>query len=173
VFEVVTQTMIEGMKLVYKRQATTGFIVRHATVSNCLVNMISGEQYREHVMPYDKRISDSFDYFGIHNCAWNVDPYIAHYASIRTLGYVDMGLDSDLARVKRLCPNTRRAVMYNPKDLTSKTIEGIQADMVRIRKELSPCDIVMADIEYGTPDQRVLEFAEAAETALRTVTPEE
>ncbi|HOJ32420.1 MAG TPA: uroporphyrinogen decarboxylase family protein [Candidatus Hydrogenedentes bacterium] len=173
VFEVVTLTMIEGMKLVYRRQAATGFIVRHASVSNCLVNMISGEQYREFIMPYDKRISDSFDYFGIHNCAWNVDPYIPYYASIRTLGYIDMGLDSDLARVKKFCPNTRRAVMYNPKDLTSKTVDEIQDDIFRIRKELSPCDIVMADIEYGTPDQRVLEFAEAAEIAIRTVTPEE
>lgn len=171
-FEVVTQTMINGMKTVYERQRKTGYVVRHATVSNCLVNMLSPEQYREHLMPYDKRISDAFQYFGIHNCAWNVDPYIEDYARIRTLGYVDMGLDSDLRRAKALCPNTRRAVMYTPTDLISKSLEAIRADMLRIRRELSPCDIVMADIEYETPDERVLAFAEAAHEALISASPE-
>ena len=165
-FDVVSRTMIEGMRLVYERQRAAGVVVRHATVSNCVVNMVSPDQYREHLLPYDQRISDAFEHFGIHNCAWNVDPYIEDYASIRTLGYVDMGLESDLARVKRLCPDTRRAIMYTPTDLVNKPLEGIRADLERVRRELSPCDIVMADIDPGTPDERVLEFARIAEETL-------
>ncbi len=167
VFHVVAETMIAGMKHLYSLQAETGFYVRHATLSNCLVNMLSPDQYREHVMPYDKMISDSFEYFGIHNCAWNVDPYIQDYARIRVLGYVDMGLDSNLRRVKELCPDTRRAVMYNPKDLANKSPDDIRKDLFRIRRELSPCDIVMADIDVDTPDDRVHFFARVAEEACR------
>ncbi len=165
-FDVITRTMIEGMRCVYERQRKTGVVVRHATISNCVVNMVSPEIYREHLMPYDQRISDSFEYFGIHNCAWNVDPYIEDYARIRTLGYVDMGLESDLARAKALCPNTRRALMYTPKALASKSLDELYADLSRVRRELSPCDIVMADIDHDTPDERVIAFAELAEKTL-------
>lgn len=166
VFDVVARTMIACARRVYERQRRSGFIVRHFTVSNCLVNMLHPQQYRYYLMPYDKRISAAFEHFGIHNCAWNVDPYIEDYAGIRTLGYVDMGLESDLARVKRLCPNTRRAVMYKPTDLANKPLEDIWEDLVRIRRQLSPCDIVMADIDAGTPDERVAAFARLAEESL-------
>ena len=161
-FDIVAQTMIDGMRLIYDRQQRTGFIVRHATVSNCLVNMVSPEIYREHLLPYDKTIAAEFEKFGIHNCAWNVDPYILDYASVAKLGYVDMGLDSDLAKAKRLCPDTRRAVMYTPTDLANKSLDTIRADLARIRTDLSPCDIVMADIDSEVPDQRVLDFAQLA-----------
>lgn len=165
-FEVLARTMIAGMRCVYERQRRTGVIVRHATVSNCVVNMVSADHYREFLFPYDKMISEAFDCFGIHNCAWNVDPYIEDYARIQTMGYVDMGLQSDLARAKRLCPSARRAIMYTPTDLAAKPLHEIQADLVRIRKELSPCDIVMADIDHGTPDERVIAFARLAEETL-------
>jgi len=161
-FDVVTETMILGAKTIYARQQETGFEVRHFVVSNCLVNMVSPDHYRDHLMPYDQRISDAFEYFGIHNCAWNVDPYLKDYTRIRTLGYVDMGLESDLARAKKLCPDTRRAVMYTPTDLVEKTLDAIRDDLARIHRDLSPCDVVMADIDAGTPDDRVIAFAELA-----------
>ncbi|MCP4642244.1 MAG: hypothetical protein GY851_17500 [bacterium] len=166
VFEVITETMIAGARMVYERQRASGVEIRHLAVSNCLVNMVSADAYREHLMPYDKQLSDAFDHFGIHNCAWNVDPYLADYADIRTLGYVDMGIESDLVRAKELCPNTRRAVMYTPTDLANKPLDAIREDLARIRRELSPCDIVAADIEAGTPDERVMAFARMAEETL-------
>ena len=166
VFEVVTETMIAGMKAVYERQRQSGVVVRHATLSNCTVNMVSGDLYHEHLLPYDQRLSEAFDLFGIHNCAWNVDPYIDSYAGIRRLGYVDMGLESDLARVRACCPETRRAVMYTPKDLASKSLDELRADLTRIHRELGPCDVVMADIDHETPDERVLDFARLADEIL-------
>jgi len=161
-FEVLAQTAIAGMRIVYERQRRTGFEVRHATVSNCLVNMVSPEAYREHLLPYDRMIRDAFEHFGVHNCAWNVDPYIADYAAIPGLGYVDMGIESNLAQAKALCPHARRAVMYKPTDLAGKPLDAIRSDLLRIGRELSPCDIVMADIDHGTPDERVVAFAETA-----------
>jgi len=165
-FDVVANTMIAGMRLVYERQARTGFVVRHATLSNCVVNMISPELYREHVFSWDRLISESFEFFGIHNCAWNVDPYIEDYARIEKLGYVDMGIMSDLAKAKRLCPDARRAVMYTPMDLANKPADELQRDLEMIREHLSPCDIVMADVDAGTRDERVIEFARLAEATL-------
>ena len=162
-FDVLAETMVEGMRLVYARQAETGVIVQHATVSNCLVNMVSPEQYRDFLLPRDRYIAGQFSRFGVHNCAWNVNPYIEDYAAIKPLDYVDMGLDSDLKKARRLCPKTRRAVMYTPKDLCNKSPEQLRADLIRIYEELAPCDVVMADIEAGTPNARVQVFWELAE----------
>lgn len=164
-FDVISDTMIAGMRLVYARQRESGVVIRHATVSNCVVNMVSPEIYESLLLPFDRKISDSFDLFGVHNCAWNVDPYIDAYASIRKLGYVDMGLDSDLVRARRSCPDTRRAVMYTPTDLVTKSMNGLRDDLMRIYRELGPCDVVMADIDTHTADERVVAFARIAREA--------
>ena len=42
--------------------------------------------------------------------------------------------------------------------LQDATVEEIEQDMEKIARELSPCDIVMADIQASTPDERVLEL---------------
>ena len=165
-FHVVTQTMLAGMRRVYERQRATGVRVRHATVSNCLVNMVSPGQYREHLRPYDQRIAEAFDLFGIHNCAWNVNPYLDDYAAFPNLAYVDMGLDSDLPRARDICPDARRAVMYTPRDLAAKSEQQLRDDLARILCELGPCDVVMADIDDNTPDSRVAFFARAAASLL-------
>jgi hypothetical protein len=36
--------------------------------------------------------------------------------------------------------------------------EQIERDFERIAREYGPCDLVCADIESGTPDQRILEL---------------
>lgn len=165
-FQVIADTMIAGMRLVYERQRRTGILVQHATVSNCLVNMVSPELYREQLLPWDRHIAAAFPAFGIHNCAWNVDPYIEDYASVQPLGYIDMGIMSDLTRAKQLCPDARRAVMYTPTDLANKSPEELRADIGRIACELAPCDIVMADIDAQVPDKRVMEFERIARETL-------
>jgi hypothetical protein len=165
-FEVIANTMIAGMRLVYSRQGQTGVLIEHATVSNCLVNMVSPELYREQLLPWDSYIAAAFSAFGIHNCAWNVDPYIEAYASIHPLGYIDMGITSDLGKVKQFCPGARRAVMYTPMDLKEKSPEALQNDIKRIYRDLAPCDIVMADIDYEVPDNRVKEFDEIVQRVI-------
>ncbi len=156
--ECVCSTMIDGARQLHKRQQRSHVDYPFFTVSNCLVNMISPEQYKDFVMPFDLRISQAFGTLGIHNCAWNADPYIEHYAQIPNLGYIDMGVDSDLARSKRFFPGARRSVMYTPMDLNRKSISEIREDMNRITLSYAPCDIVVADIEDGTPDEKVLQF---------------
>jgi hypothetical protein len=157
-FEVIARTMIAGMRLLYTRQRESGVEVYHATVSNCVVNMLHPDHYEEFLLPWDRMIAAAFAAFGIHNCAWNADPYMEAYAAIPSLGYVDMGLDTDLRRARDRCPHARRAIMYPPQDLRNKSMPAIRDDLQRVRDELSPCDIVLADIDAGTPDERVSAF---------------
>jgi len=159
-FDCICTTMIEGAKRLHKRQLESGVKVGFFTVSNCLVNMVSPELYRDILLPFDVRIAEGFGCIGIHNCAWNADPYIGDYATVPNLGYIDMGLDSDLVRAKEAITHARRALMYTPMDLANKSLKTIRADLERVAREYAPCDVVVGDIEAGTPDERVLAFLE-------------
>lgn len=154
----VTTTMINAAKILQERQRTSGVEYTFFTVSNCLVNMIQPELYEKFVLPFDKRIAESFQSIGIHNCAWNATPYLEGYAAVPHVGYLDMGIDSDLERAKILFPNTRRSLMYTPMDLAQKSLQDIQIDLEYIAGQYGPCDVVAADIEAGTPDDKVEAF---------------
>jgi hypothetical protein len=125
--------------------------------------MIAPEQYRDLLLPFDRRLAETFGLIGIHNCAWNADAYIPHYATIPNVGYIDMGLASDLVAAQEAFPNARRAIMYTPMELANKTLEEIRKDLERIAGEYGPADIVFADIDSNTPDERVIKVIELCE----------
>jgi len=155
IFECVATTMIEGIKILHRRQSKAGVDEKFATISNCVVNMIGPDEYRGYVLPYDLKIRAEFENFGIHNCAWTVDPYMEAYATVPRLGYIDMGLDSDFVKAKELFPHTRRNILYTSMNLANKSEEQIRSDFERIAAELAPCDVGLPDIEMDVPDERV------------------
>jgi hypothetical protein len=169
-FDVVCNTMLQGIRRLHERQRAGGVDYRFATVSNCCVNMISPVQYEEFLLPYDQRIASEFDVIGIHNCAWNADPYLPLYARISNLGYIDMGIGSDLAEARRLTPHARRAVMYTPMDLADKPMETIRQDLECVARDYGPCDIVLADIDSGMSDDRVADVIALCEDLSRQYT---
>jgi hypothetical protein len=154
-FECIFLTMIDTIKRIHERQRETGVEINFITISNCLVNMISPQLYQQQLLPFDKKFEQEFGNIAIHNCAWNINPYIDDYKTFPRLGYIDMGMDSDLKRVKESFPDARRAVLYPPVDLNEKSIETIKKDLIKISDELAPCDIVFGDIEYDTPDEKI------------------
>ena len=154
-FACVAATMMDAARRLHARQAAAGFRPGFFTVSNCLVNMVSPSMYYDQLLPWDRRIAEHFGCIGIHNCAWNADPYVDAYASVPGLGYVDMGHESDLARARKAFPDARRALMYTPMDLANKPLADLRADFERIAADYAPCDLVLADIEHDTPDERV------------------
>ncbi len=173
-FACVCETMIQGIRRLHERQRVSGVDVRFVTVSNCLVNMVSPKVYRELLLPFDQQLAAVYDRIGIHNCAWSATPYLEAYAQVPGVGYIDMGIKSDLARAKALFSDARRAVMYTPMDAANKTLSEIKTDFEHIAREYAPCDLVIADLEAGTSDTRVWELVELvraiSETAGRTRT---
>ncbi len=162
-FHCVCRTMIDAAKILHSHQKETGVEIGFFTISNCLVNMLSSEFYQDFLLPFDKYIAESFGCIGVHNCAWNADPYLESYSQIPHVGYIDMGMESNLKKARRLFPAARRAIMYTPMDVANKTMEQIQVDLERIANEYGACDIVAADIEAGTPDKKVLDFIQLCE----------
>ena len=156
---IICEVMIKLAQKVQKRQRNSGFYVNHFCVSNCTVNMLSPQIYREFLLPYDKKIAESgFERFGMHTCNWNVTPYLEEIKKLPKVGYLDMGIMSDMKKVKEMFPEVRRAVMYSPVRLQEASLDELKKDMEKIYNELSPCDIVMADIQAITSDKRVNEL---------------
>ena len=73
-----------------------------------------------------------------------------------------MGTDSDLKRVRQMFPEARRAVLYTPGRVASVPEGELRKDLERIWRELSPCDVVVADIPWDTPDAAVNRFLQVA-----------
>ena len=160
-FACVCETMIQGLRRLHERQRASGVDVRFVTASNCLVNLVSPKVYHDLLLPLDQKLAAVYGCIGIHNCAWNATPYLEAYAQVPGVGYIDMGIESDLPRAKALFPAARRAVMYRPMDAADRTMPEIMADFERMAREYAPCDVVIADIEAGTPDARVAELVES------------
>jgi len=136
-------------------QRSSGFAVDLLSMSNCVMNMISPGQYEEFVLPLDRDLGTRYPRFGIHTCNWKADPYLASLRKIPRMGYLDTGIDSDLARMRALFPDTRRAVLYGPVALETKGLDALGADFRRIAALAGPCDLVLADVESTTGDDRV------------------
>jgi hypothetical protein len=152
----ISETYIEGVKAVYAVQREYGTDNTFATVANCTVNMVGPKIYGEVLLPYDVRISEQFTSLGIHNCAWTVTPYIDHYARVPRVSYIDMGIESDLARVRQVFPGARRNCLYKSIDLKNKSREEIRRDFEFIAENLAPCDVGMPDIEHDVPDEKIM-----------------
>ena len=125
IFEVVTETMIQSVKMLYARQRQAGVDNQFLSISNCTVNMAGPRPYEELLLPCDRRIRSEFQDFGIHNCAWSVTPYLDAYATIAGVGYIDMGLHSDMKKAHQLFPDARRNLLYTSMDLKDKSDEEL------------------------------------------------
>jgi hypothetical protein len=156
VFECVATTQLAGNQKVYARQKASGVDYHFGTTANCVVNMVGPALYEELLLPFDLKLRSGFENFGIHNCAWKVDPYLPGYSRVPNLGYIDMGLMSNLPEVKRMFPAARRNVIYTAMDMANKSEAQIREDFEQIARELAPCDVGMPNLEPENSDERIL-----------------
>jgi len=154
----ICETMIQAFKKIKQKQEKSGAKYKFFTVSNCSVNMISPDLYEEFILPYDLQLTKESKNLGIHNCAWNANPYLKSYAKIPSVKYIYMGEKSILIMAKKLFPSSRRAIMYSPLDFMKRDMNQIKLDLERFANQYSPCDIVLADMEDGIKTQKILDF---------------
>jgi hypothetical protein len=162
VLSAVCETTMRVVDAVYTRQARSGARRDYFVTSNCVVNMISEQQYREFIMPYDLKLYDHFPNFGIHNCGWTVDVYLSAYAEIGSLGYLDFGINSDLSRIKELFPNTILTVILNPDDILGKDQSDLEQMLQNLHDKLCKCRIILGSLDGSTPPEAVVDLFQTA-----------
>lgn len=164
-FEVIAQATIRLAQLVQARQRASGFAIDWMGVSNCTLSMISPAMYRRQLQRFDAAIAEAFERFGVHTCNWDATRYLDALCELPRVGYLDMGLETNLGRARELFPEARRAVLCDPRLLQGR---GAADEVLgRIRRELSPCDVVVADIGWDMPDEVVNGILEAAGRAVK------
>lgn len=163
-FSIICEVMIRISKMVQEKQRSSGNNVDQFVTANCTVNMVSSDLYKEYIFPYDKKLAENFERFGVHTCNWNVSPYIDELVKLPKLGFLDMGMMSDLPKVKRLFPDTNISVIYSVVSLQELSLDEIKKDMERIYREVAPCNLVMADVQASTSDERVNDFLKICST---------
>ena len=155
-FDKITATTIRLAQLVQQRQRKSGFDIDYMCVSNCTLSMISPAMYRRLLQPCDARIARSFARFGVHTCNWDATRYFSVLRELPAMGYLDMGSDSRFLQARALFPDARRAVLIHPNLLPQP--ETLKTLIHRISAELAPCDLILADIPWDTPDHQVNSF---------------
>ncbi len=156
-FQHIAQTIRDFVKLVQARQRESGFAVNQLSVSNCVMNMVSPDDYVKFLLPHDLMLSREFERFGVHTCEWNITPYIEALRSIRKMGYIDMGSMSDMRRVREVFPEARRTVLFSTTFLKKEPDEICHA-IERVARELGPCDIAIGSIDPSVTDVEVISY---------------
>jgi hypothetical protein len=152
----ISDTYLQGVKLLYAKQKGFGIEYDFATVANCTVNMVGPDLYESSLLKFDQKIAGEFPIIGIHNCAWTVTPYLELYSQIPNVAYIDMGIESDLKKARDIFPEARRNCLYKSVDLKNKSRKEIKKDFQYIAENLAPCDVGMPDIEYDVPDETIM-----------------
>jgi hypothetical protein len=109
-------------------------------------------------MPYDRRLSEHYPHFGVHNCGWKVDAYAKAYSEVRALGYLDFGIQSDLPALKRLFPGTVLTVILNPDDVIGRTPAEVRTLLETLRDSLGVCRILLGSLDGRTKSEEVEAF---------------
>ncbi|MGA2380530.1 MAG: uroporphyrinogen decarboxylase family protein [Spirochaetia bacterium] len=161
VLDMVCETTVRFADAVYERQARSGVTKNYFVTSNCVVNMISEDHYRQFVMPCDRRLSEHYTQFGVHNCGWKVDAYAKAYSEIRELGYLDFGIQSNLDALKRLFPRTVLTVILNPDDVIGRSTAEVRTMLEKLRDSLGVCRILLGSLDGRTKSREVEEFFSA------------
>jgi hypothetical protein len=162
-FNHIFETTLCLAKLVQQRQRDSGFPIDQYSSANCVVNMISPEMYEEFILPFDMKYANAFLRYGIHTCNWNATSYFEAIRKIERMGYLDMGMDSDMAKARELFPDARRGVLYSPTKIKSCELKTIKDEFEKIHADLGPCDIILADIDSDVPNEKVQAIVASAD----------
>lgn len=135
--------------------SNVGFIT-----SNCSVNLISNDLYRNFLLPCDIELSKTFSGFGIHHCGSNMERYIDSYLLIEDLAFIEIGYGSDYRAVIEKCRNKNISLRYSAVKLANTDIDTIAEELETMLKFAhdSGADIALSCV--GIDDTVSVEKAE-------------
>jgi len=154
----IAETICIMAKAVQAKQRELGWDSNQFVVSNCTLNMISPDLYEKFILPLDIKISEQFNLFGMHTCNWDVTKYIPCIQKFNKMEYLDLGMVSDMRRVRNCFPDIRRAVFYTPGKLLFLSQEQQKQEITEIFESCGPCDLILSGIDPNTTPNDVKAF---------------
>ena len=129
--------------------------------SNCSVEMISEQTYRQWLLPYEIRLAEEFPVYGIHHCGQSMQHVVKAYAEVPNLRLAEVGAFSDLAAVaKALPPDIRINARYSPVRLRKVTDGDLYTELKQMTETVpgQRLSISCVGIDSAVPDERIERF---------------
>ena len=141
---------------------------RNMFAGNCPVMMLSPRTYRETVLPADLHFRKQVQTFGLHHCG-RMDLYLEEYKKLAPIEFIEVGWGSQVAAVRKAFPEVTLDLMINIYDLQNMSRPTLRETISRMVQQAAPIsairDIWVADIGPDVPDEKVLDFIEAVNSA--------
>jgi uroporphyrinogen-III decarboxylase len=125
--------------------------------SNCSVQMISPGDYERFVLPYERRLAERLQPYGIHHCGHNMHLFAGRYAQTPA-SLFDIGWGSDVAACREALPSCFFSLRLSPVRMLQCTPDEIAADTETLLSRAGPVDqtaLCCINMDYGTPDTNI------------------
>jgi hypothetical protein len=94
--------------------------------SECSHTMISEEDYRQFLMPFDTAWARKYRPYGIHYCGRDPHRHAAAYGELPALDFFDLGWGGDIAYIRKHLTHTLLNLRLNPVDINDRSHEEIE-----------------------------------------------
>ncbi len=128
--------------------------------------MISNETYEEFLLPYDIKLSEHLQPYGIHHCGNNMHNVAEGYSKVKDACFFDVGWGADIAYCRGKIPDAFFNLRLSPVKIKDCTPDEVETDLVNLLEnagDLSKVGICCINMDYGTPDENVARIFEVAE----------
>ncbi len=130
--------------------------------SNCSVEMISEDCYRDFLLDYDVKLSGQFQPYGIHHCGQSMEHVAEGYADIPDLSFAEVGAGSDIKAVRTALPDCWLNLRYSPVRLTDVNEGDLQHELHQMFQDAggsdAPVSLSCVGIDKSVPDEQISMF---------------
>ena len=127
--------------------------------SDCSIEMISLDCYREFLQEYDCRLSKQFQPYGIHHCGQTMEHVVEGYADVPDLAFAEVGAGSDVAAVRKALSHNWLNLRYSPVKLTDVEEGVLKDDLYKLVQASggtgSPTSVSCVGIDNSVPDSQI------------------
>jgi hypothetical protein len=128
--------------------------------------MISEEDYRRFLMPFDVEWSRTRRPFGIHFCGRDPHRFAKSFAELPHLDFLDVGWGGDVAKLRHHLPNTFLNIRLDPVSLPEMPLARLREEIrnrVKASGDLALTGVCCINMDRNMPDETVLTILETVE----------
>ncbi len=175
-FDVVGETIAGVAEFLLRAAGTCSLAVNRSIArfdprtflqASCSVEMISPALYERFVLPAELRLAARLRPYGVHHCGGNMHLYAGKYAALAA-AFFDVGWGSDVAACRRALPGAFMNLRLSPVRLQQKDAPAVRRDVLHLLEaagDLCGVGLCCMNLDYGTPDENVMEVFRAASDA--------
>ncbi len=130
--------------------------------SNCSVEMISLDCYRDFLLDYDVKLARLFQPYGIHHCGQSMEHVVEGYAALRDMAFAEAGAGSNIAEVRKALPDCWLNLRYSPVKLAEVGEEELQNDLHAMVRDAggtdAPVSVSCVGIDKSVGDEQITMF---------------